>query len=333
MCNVSSSAQIASEEITNIFLNFFGGVMTVVKNLFFVSLVCFLFITSTALAEEPKLKSMKPFCVSALNGGGTILPKNAVALRLEYTYDKLDKYYEGSSRTNAPSPYAPAEISMQMLNIKFRFGLTDNLDCRFYLPVRDFDHEDSFGSRMSGSKSGFGDIAGMFRYQFMNQMKGDPFYLSAGIGFTAPTGQHDEGDVGAGAWSIGSELTFTYMHNRHRIDTEFIAASYDDGSYNHEHYKPGDVFFASVFYGYALNNYIDIGAKSRFMWMDKTENSHVKNSNSGFENIYVGPVVSLKILSHKSWMILSVPFCMERDVNGYQPTSDWYIDFSFLCMF
>jgi hypothetical protein len=173
----------------------------------------------------------------------------------------------------------------------------------------------------------------MVRYQILNPTNGVPFFMSLGLGLGAPTGSTDVNGAGTGAWDFYSELTFSHIWTRQRIDAELFFGLRGDGERAGVDASKGNFFKGMFFYGFAISHYIDVGLDGIVQWVGRDSIAGVDVENSGSTEVYLGPVVHVKWLRHKTFLSLSMPFSIYRDVNGSQLTSDWFVNFFFKCKF
>jgi len=291
----------------------------------------FALLACEAHAEEPRWKSMEPFCLPDFSIGGQVYKPGVAALKLEYRYTKKDALYQGNSHVPHPGP-GPAEIAQQLIFLGFRYGVMDRLDVRVQLPLLLMDIKDAAGTSLA-TPHGIGDLALLVRYQVLNPDSGVPFFMALGLGFGSPTGKTDADGGGTGAWDFYSELTFTYLWTRQRLDAEFFFGLRGKGEHSGVETQKGDFFKGLFFYGYAVSHYFDVGLDGIVQWVGRDRVDRITNEDTGGTAMYLGPSVHLKWLSHKSFLHVSTPFCLYRDVNGSQLTSDWFFNFFFKCKF
>lgn len=301
------------------------------KRIVFPILIGFILIASAAHAEEPRWKSMEPFCLPDFSIGGQVYKPGVAAIKIEYRYTKKDALYQGSSHINH-SGAGPADITQQLIFLGFRYGVIDRLDVRVQIPLLFMDIKDNTGTSLA-DPNGIGDLALLVRYQLLNPKDGVPFYMSFGLGFAAPTGETDANGAGTGAWDAYSELTFTYIWTRQRLDAEFFFGIRGEGEIGGKDTKKGNFFKGMFYYGYALNHYFDVGLDGIVTWIARDRVDGVNNENSGGTAVYLGPSIHVKWLNHKTFLHFSTPLCLYRDVNGSQLTSDWFFNFFFKCKF
>jgi hypothetical protein len=301
------------------------------KRLLFASAICFLLGSSGAFADEPPWKAMKPFCLPEYSIGGEVYKPGVAAIKLEYRYTKNDKLYQGSSHIDHPG-VGPASIRQQLFFLGFRYGIIDRVDFRIQLPLLFMDIKDAAGTSLA-NPNGIGDVGALVRYQILNPTNGVPFFMSLGLGFGAPTGSTDANGAGTGAWDFYSELTFSYIWTRQRIDAELFFGLRGDGEHDGVDTSKGNFAKGMFFYGFAINHYFDVGLDGIVQWVGRDSVNHVDVENSGGTTVYLGPVVHLKWLRHKTFLSFSIPFSIYRDVNGAQLTTDWFYNFFFKCKF
>ncbi len=301
------------------------------KKTLFAGVICFLLGSSRVCADEPAWKTMKPFCLPGFSIGGQVYDPGVAALKLEYRYMKKDELYQGSSHIGHPG-VGPASIRQQLIFFGFRYGIVKRLDFRVQLPLLFMDIKDAGGTSLA-TPNGIGDLALLVRYQLLNPSNGVPFHVAGGIGLGAPTGSTDANGAGTGAWDFYSELTFSYIWTRQRIDAEFFFGLRGDGEHDGVDTNKGSFAKGMFFYGFAINHYFDVGLDGIVQWVDRDSVNDADVENSGGTTVYLGPVVHLKWLRHKSFISLSIPFSIYRDVNGAQLTSDWFFNLFFKCMF
>jgi len=308
------------------------------KKIILLTAVYFILTAAHLCAEEPRWKSMDPFCLPGLAIGGEVYNPEEVALKLEYIFLHRNRFYSGHSHLSRSGQSVTA-ITQNILFIGYRMGLFENLDFRFQVPLLDLDFENSAGKSLA-TPHGIGDITPMLRYRILNQKKGAPLSLSTGLGFSIPSGETDDSNgVGYGAWDLYAELGITRKLPRQRIDAEFVYArrgkgkSYDSATDKAVSARQGDFVKAKIFYGFATSHYLDIGIQWLSEWRDVNEKNHVYLPDTGGIISNLGPVVHVKWLNHKTFFSFSVPFCVYRDVNGHQLTTDWLFEFRFKCKF
>jgi len=301
------------------------------KKIFFAAVICFLLCSPGASADEPPWKAMKPFCLPEYSIGGEVYKPGVAAIKIEYRYTKKDELYQGSSHIGH-SGAGPASIKQQLFFLGFRYGLIDRVDFRIQLPLLFMDIKDSAGTSLA-NPNGIGDLALLVRYQILNPTNGVPFFMSLGLGFGAPTGSTDANGAGTGAWDFYSELTFSYIWTRQRIDAEFFYGLRGSGEHDGVDTSRGNFAKGMFFYGFAISHCFDVGLDGIVQWVGRDSVNHIDLENSGGTTVYLGPVVHLKWLRHKTFLSFSIPFSIYRDVNGSQLTSDWFFNFFFKCKF
>ena len=301
------------------------------KRILLASVLCTLLGSSWALADEPEWKTMKPFCLPGFSIGGQVYKPGVAALKLEYRYMKKDELYQGSSHIDHPG-VGPASIKQQLFFLGFRYGIIDRLDFRVQLPLLFMNINDTAGTSLA-TPNGIGDLAVLVRYQLLNPSNGVPFHMAVGLGFGAPTGSTDLNGAGTGAWDFYSELTFSHIWTRQRIDAEFFYGLRGDGERDNVDTNKGNFAKGMFFYGFAINHYFDVGLDGIVQWEGRDAVNDVDVENSGGTTVYLGPVVHVKWLRHKTFVSFSIPFSIYRDVNGAQLTTDLFFNFFFKCMF
>ncbi len=302
------------------------------KKALLIAFFCLTLIPTNLFADsEPAWKSMKPFCLPAHSRGGTVIKPGETNIALEFIVRDMDQYYNGTSKTDShASPVSEASQNFQYLGL--RYGIIENMDLRIKIPFISMDYDDEDGNTLAGP-NGLGDTAYVFRYQFLNQRKGDPLYLCVGLGGALPTGRDHDTGVGSGATDFYGEITTSYTFKSQRIDAEYMYGYRGNGEFDGDHRKKGNFHRFLFYYGYAPNHYWDFGIEEIAYWMKKDEIVHVKNDNSGGTRIYVGPEVHLKWLRHNSYFVFSVPYLVYKDVNGDQMLADYYYELKFKCKF
>ncbi len=276
-------------------------------------------VAASAWAAEPKWKSMEPFALVPVQGtnAGEIYQPGDFGIVFNYLYQEADQLYKGNDEISNSGPVDTKKIDVHVL--KLRYGISENLDVRMAIPFFDIDVENAAGDSLA-TPHGIGDTGLVFRYQFLNQRKGAPVCLAAGLGGELPTGKTDSDGLGTGAWSPYGEVGLTYVWARQRIDTElnyYLRMEGDDD------YEQGDRLDYNLHYAYALNHYLDVGFEMNGRWTGKDQTDGVKNANTGGNEIFIGPEVHLKWLAKKAFLSFFIPFSVYQDVNGQQLKEDW----------
>lgn len=297
------------------------------KKLIFALIITVSFITSSW--AEAKWKSTEPFALVPVQGtnAGQIYKPGDFGIAFNYLYKEADQLYDGDSKISNMGPVEKKKINVHVL--KLRYGLSEKWDVRVAIPFSDIDVENAAGESLA-TPHGIGDTGIVFRHQFLNQQKGAPVFLSAGIGGELPTGKTDSDGTGTGAWSPFAEVGITYVWGRQRIDTELNYYLRMEGN---DDYEQGDRFDYNLHYAYALNHYFDVGFEINARWTGKDETDSFKNENSGGNEIFAGPEVHLKWLAKNAFLSFFVPFPVYQDVNGLQLRENWRFQCKFGIVF
>lgn len=278
-----------------------------------------LWLGSSLWAAEPKWKSMEPFPLVPVQGTncGQIYQPGDFGIVFNYLHKEADTLYKGNDEISNHGPVDKIDADVRVL--KLRYGISENWDVRLAVPFFDIDVMNGSGDTLA-TPHGMGDTGVVFRYQFLNQRKGSPVYLSAGFGAELPTGETDSDGMGTGAWSPYGEVGLTYTWKRQRVDTELNYYLRTEGNHGKEQ---GDRLDYNLHYAYALNHYIDIGFEMNGRWTGKDAVHDVKNGNTGGNEIFFGPEVHFKWLAKKAFLSFYTPFPIYQDVNGQQLKEDW----------
>ena len=225
--------------------------------------------------------------IAAFGPAGTGIPAGKFAVVLNYQYIETDGIRSGSHEvSNAVKMYKNVGIA------KFRYGIVEGLDIRTATPFYTIDKKTTATGKEE-NLGWIGDSAIALHKVLMNQAKGAPFDLAVDLGLIVPTTDVSSKSVdfiGNGAWGGGGAVGLTYSIGSHRLDQELHLYTFTEGAHN---YRKPSYFRSTTAWGYAANNYFDIGAESQFDWNDHSE-MNGKSQNDTKNEWYAGPKVAFK---------------------------------------
>ncbi|WP_136526231.1 transporter [Geomonas ferrireducens] len=231
----------------------------------------------------------RPFgpTISAFGPAGTGFPVGKLGVLLNYQYCETDGIRKGSNEVNEN-----VKLTKNVGVVKLRYGIIEGLDVRTATPLYDVYKKNNVTG--AGEHLGWiGDTAIALHKVLMNQSKGSLFDLAVDVGLVVPTTDVNSKSVdfvGNGAWGTGGAVGLTYSTGSHRLDQEIHVYTFTEGS--HSYRKPTYIRSTSA-WGYAVNEYFDMGAESQFDWNASSEKDG-KSQNDSKNEWYAGPKVAFK---------------------------------------
>lgn len=299
--------------------------------------VIVLLLALSAFAQEGGTEKKVPvFPVGIVNSSnGMVYPKGQKGIVLKHFSITKDQLYSSTDEADFnPSPRQVKEVKVKQTQAVLRYGLGGGFDVRMLVPH--MSKEMKLGINQGGNTmirdfddSGLGDVIVFGRYQILNQKKGDPFFLTAGIGIKFPTGESKEkkdGSLlpmavqnGSGSTDYIAEIGFTKLAGKHRIDAHTMYFYRTEGS---QDFKFGNLFKFDTGYSYAFNRYFDAEIELNGSAMAKNEQDGSKVDSSGGTEFFLTPGFHIKFRPNLH-LSMGVPVNIYRDINGTQPTADY----------
>lgn len=270
----------------------------------------------------------KPFgpTISAFGPAGTGFPAGKFAALINYQYSETDGVRKGSSEVNDS-----VKMSKNVGVVKFRYGIMEGLDVRTATPLYTIDKKNMVTGKQE-DLGWIGDTAIALHKVLMSQAKGAPFDLAIDLGLVVPTTDVSSKSVdfvGNGAWGTGGAVGLTYSTGSHRLDQEIHVYTFMEGA--HSYRKPMYIRSTSA-WGYALNDYLDMGAESQFDWNGRSKKNGISQNDSKNE-WYVGPKMAFKYKPAGFAAGLAGMFPMARWYEANTPSEGFRIELKLSKMF
>ncbi|ADD68946.1 hypothetical protein Dacet_2184 [Denitrovibrio acetiphilus DSM 12809] len=296
-----------------------------------------IFLAVFALSANAKEidKSMIP--VGAVNmSNGVVFAKGEFGIITKNHYTVKDEIYSGTDEADFNPAMGSSQVkklTVNMTQVALRYGIGNGFDIRLIVPYISKELEAGAGTpggimKKKFDTSGLGDLKLLSRYQIMNQMKGAPFFLQAGLGLKLPTGESEEKkdgtympmgvQSGSGSTDYLAEAGLTKLLGRHRLDMYLLYMYTTEGSQDFEF---GNVFQYNLGYNFSLTKFFDLELEfnGKTQAKNKQNGKSIDASGGTFYALTPGFHIRKGQQIHFS---LGVPYTIYRDVNGTQPTED-----------
>ncbi|BCG46688.1 Putative outer membrane protein [Citrifermentans bremense] len=270
-------------------------------------------------ADAPAVPQPFGPAISAFGPAGTGFPVGKLGVLLNYQYCETDGIRKGGSEVSDA-----VKLTKNVGVMKFRYGITEGLDVRTATPIYDVYKKNR--ATGEGQHLGWiGDTAIALHKVLLKQAKGAPLDLAVDVGLVVPTTDVSSKSVdfvGNGAWGAGGAVGVTYSTGSHRLDQEIHVYTFTEGS--HDYRKPMYIRSTTA-WGYAVNNYFDMGAESQFDWNDESEKNGVSQNDSKNE-WYAGPKVAFKYKPAGFAAGLAAMFPFARSFEANTPSEGFRIE-------
>ena len=305
----------------------------------FVSTLLTLFILCTAHAHAADKATPKPLGPVTFQNGVVFKPGQYAAV-LGYAYSNQNNIYTGASQDDPG--FGKRRRTSNSAQLTFRAGLFENFEAMLTATAsyRKLTRTNAKGVTDVDDIRGLGDMTIMGRYQVLEQKKGDPLSLAAGVGLQLPTGDCDNRNTfgpqpymgpflqeGSGAWSPKFTLAATRVFGRFRVDGHVIYVLNTEGRHDME---KGDMFQYNLGCGYALSKHFTAGLAMNGVHQEKNTQQLSpgvtgRDVNSGCDRIFLTPEFGCRIDQLNTTLGLAVPISVYTDMQGTQPAEDFRI--------
>jgi hypothetical protein len=234
-----------------------------------------------------------------INGStGNVFKKDMFRIVFKDIYFEANEVYDRNDKTINKMN---RKVKVNMALFVARYGLGNGFDVRLVVPYikKTLTKSTPNNKRVKFTTDGIGDIAIIGRYQLLNQKKGDPFFLSLGMGVKFPTGSTDKKyntpqgkriipqfQNGSGSTDLILEAGISKILPNSRID---LSASYKINGKGDNNYKIGNMFRWNIGYSYALTKKFDLQLEIDGIHKAKNSLKGKKINNSGGDTIYITP--------------------------------------------
>jgi len=285
---------------------------------------------ATAPLTKQQIMKKNRVPLGNINGStGNVFKDGMFRIALKNINFEADTAYNGGDEV---PDLRKRKMKANMTQIVARYGLGSNFDIRMVVPIKSRKLE--MTNPLSGKtneleSSGVGDIAIVGRYGIMNQMKGDPLFLSIGAGVKLATGSTDEKfqtpmgmkivpglQNGSGSTDYMFELGASKILPNSRLDTHIVYKLNGEGDNNYEF---GDTVQWNIGYSYAMSRSFDLQLEFNGIYKGKNKDKGVEVGSSGGNTIYVTPGFHYRV--NKQFDI-SIGYAIPvwRDIN-YDPAT------------
>ena len=242
--------------------------------------------------------------------------QKAGKFKIGIIYDTVTKNttYNGSTKIENKKQRRSRSRSIKY---KFKYGFRNNTELSLIVP---YIKSQSSDISKSYSIEGFQDLQLMFRYGLMSPKKGDPFYLSLGIGVDLPTGKTNkkfynkiiaEKQLGTGSYDYIGHIGFTKLFSVSRIDASI---KYQQNNLGDNNYEKGDLLALNAGYNYAFTKSFDLQLEVDAKFIAKDKINGLTNDASGGDTIYLTPGFHYRIIKPLS-IAIATPIVIKRDIN------------------
>ncbi len=274
---------------------------------------CCLFSISLTANQVNDIITIKPMGnIYGSNGG--IQKEDKFKIGIIYDIMTKSKAYNGSTQIQNDKQ---RKVKVESTKYKFKYGFKNYTELSMIIP---YVKSESSDKTRNYKNEGLQDIQLMLRYGLMNPKKGDPFYLSIGVGIDLPTAKTDkkfydkiiaDKQLGTGSYDYIGHIGFTKLFQVSRIDASI---KYQDNRLGDNNYEKGDVLSLNAGYNYAFTRLFDLQIEVDAKFLKKNKTNGVENDASGGDTIYLTPGFHYRIIKSLSFGAV-VPIVVKRDMN------------------
>ena len=283
--------------------------------------------TSEPLPMQKKMKHNR-VPLGNLNGGtGNVFKEGMFRVVLRDINFEADTAYNGDEEV----PDAmKRKLKVNVAQLVARYGLGAGFDVRMMIPI--IDKKMHMTNPMNGkstewSNNGIGDIAIIGGYELMNQMKGDPLFLSIGAGVKLPTGSTDEAfktpggkkvlpgmQNGSGSTDYILELGASKILPNSRIDAHVAYKINGDGDND---YDFGNMLHWNIGYSYAMTKSFDLQLELDGIHRAKNSFKGKEIEGTGGDAIYLTPGFHYRVTKQFDVSVgYAIPVWRDINYNG-----------------
>ncbi len=297
--------------------NFIKGKENMKKSLIYLG------ITSSLIAG-----GMTPPTLGAIHGtDGIVLPKDSFVTAVKSVFVNKENIYDGSKKLLDPTK---KDISVQRYNFIFRYGLGNDLDLRFLVPVfnKKFSmYHPKMKTNGDFKNKGIGDMRAFLRYQLTSQKRGDSFFSAIDLGIELPTGETDEDfkfdngkvlpnhnpqgmQLGDGSIDPILGLSATKLMGIHRIDASSMLFLNRKGKND---FKKGTQFNYNLGYAAKIHNMFMPSLELNGKYSSSSKLKGKKLENTGGHELFLTPGFSSHLGKVK--LLAGYSFPIYRNLN------------------